>query len=454
MDLILINPGSFQVVTNTEHLGIACLKSYISSKDFSVDTFDLSLEPKNTSKFVDELIQLYPAIIGFSFLNATVRNGLKIINQLRSNGYAGKIVVGGYFATFSSKELLQDFPGIDYIVRGEGEITLEELLNFEIRKIGKLEEIRGLSYRHGEEIIENSARPLIENLDILPPPDRKYAEISLKQGSPVRIYGTRGCWGQCTFCDIVGLYGISQGKAWRRRSVKALVDEIETLHKKFNTNLFIFNDDQFLVKGKKSLEFVEEFARELEERKLQIKFELMCRADTVNKKVMMRLKSVGLQRVFLGLESFDEKQIKRYNKNISVRQNMKAVIILYKMKIDVIASVILADAYTTIWDLLNQFVTLFTLKRKYFNSNRCRISVNKKMEIYRGSSVYSEYKSKGILTKDHYLNGIEYNLDIWTNLRLKMLTVEEQLGRFIFSPFLKFIEIKKYLIYKFAFLKG
>ena len=103
MDLLLINPGDYQLGNRTEHLGIACLKSYIASKNFSVDIIDLSLEHKVESRFVAELSNMNPALIGFSLLNATVKKGLRLIIALRKNGYSGKIVVGGYFATFSSK---------------------------------------------------------------------------------------------------------------------------------------------------------------------------------------------------------------------------------------------------------------------------------------------------------------------------------------------------------------
>ncbi|HID40132.1 MAG TPA: radical SAM protein [Calditrichaeota bacterium] len=292
----------------------------------------------------------------------------------------------------------------------------------------------GLSYRRDGEIYENPSRPLIADLDILPPVDRKYAPQVLEAKQYLSIYATRGCWGGCSFCDIVGLYGISKGKRWRRRSVKHLVDELESLVRQFNTRHFIFNDDQFLIKGKSAYRLVDEFALEVERRTLNIEFELMCRADTVNRKVMQRLKEVGLKRVFLGLESFDEKQLKRMNKRISVRQNLKAVITLYKLKIDVIASVILADAFTTLWDLLLQFTILYILRKRYFNSENSKISVNKKLDVYRGSSVYREYKSKGLLTRDDYFTGCDYKLKFWTNLRLKMLTAEEEFVRFLSKP--------------------
>ena len=436
MDIYLINPAPPRVDRVAEHLGIASLKAFLLSRDFKADTLDMAIEQISVAETVNRILSGRPRMVGVSMLEDTKNNGFAVISRLRQNGFDGKIVIGGYFPTFASKEILRDFPQVDYIVRGEGELTLLELMEAELKRDNAkpVKQIAGLSYRDDGRIVENSPRPLIDDLDILPPIDRKYAPQVLNAKQYLSMYATRGCWGGCSFCDIVGLYGISKGKRWRRRSVKNLADELESLVKRFNTRHFIFNDDQFLVKGKSAYRLVDEFASELERRNLDIEFELMCRADTVTRKVMQRLKDVGLKRVFLGLESFDEKQLKRMNKRISVRQNLKAVITLYKLKIDVIASVILADAFTTLWDLLLQFTILYIIRQRYFNSINSKISVNKKLEVYRGSSVYQEYKSKGLLTKDDYFTGCDYKLKFWTNLRLKMLTAEEEFVRFLSKP--------------------
>jgi len=436
MDILLINPAPPREDRIAEHLGISSLKAFINSHGMEADTLDLSIERLSIEDTVGRIWSIQPRMVGISMLDDSKDNGIAIIKRLTEREYKGKIVIGGYFPTFASKEILRDFPQVDYVVRGEGELTLLQLMEVELSKAKALtlDQIEGLSYRRDGEIYENPSRPLIADLDILPPVDRKYAPQVLEAKQYLSIYATRGCWGGCSFCDIVGLYGISKGKRWRRRSVKHLVDELESLVRQFNTRHFIFNDDQFLIKGKSAYRLVDEFALEVERRTLNIEFELMCRADTVNRKVMQRLKEVGLKRVFLGLESFDEKQLKRMNKRISVRQNLKAVITLYKLKIDVIASVILADAFTTLWDLLLQFTILYILRKRYFNSENSKISVNKKLDVYRGSSVYREYKSKGLLTRDDYFTGCDYKLKFWTNLRLKMLTAEEEFVRFLSKP--------------------
>ena len=436
MDLLLINPGNFRGQGASEHLGILSLKSYTRAQGFDVDVLDMGIEGLNTEAASKIILQKDPRVLGITMLDDTKSIGFLLIKTVRHLGYAGKIILGGYFPTFSASEILSDFPQVDFIVRGEGELTLNELLEVLIKNKQKdFSDILGLSYRDKDVVINNSSRPLISDLDILPPVDRKYAKNLLGSGKPLRVFATRGCWGGCTFCDIISLYHHSPGKQWRRRSAKQIADELKHLADTYNTTHFIFNDDQFLVKSNKSIEYVEEFARELEQHQLKITFDLMCRADTVSRPVMSRLQSVGLKRVFLGLESFDPKQLQRYNKGISVRQNFKALRLLYTMKIDVIASVILADAHTTLFDLLKQFSVLFRLTRRYFNSKNCQISINKKLEVYRGSRVYQEYKQQGLLTRDDYLLGYDFKLKFLTDLRLRILAVEEKTGLYFLRLF-------------------
>jgi radical SAM superfamily enzyme YgiQ (UPF0313 family) len=434
MDMLLINPGSFRDQKPNEHLGILSLKSYTLSKGFDVDVIDMAIENLTVSSALPKIMDQNPRVIGVSMLDDTKHLGFSLIQELRENGFGGKIILGGYFPTFSSGDILLDFPAVDFIVRGEGELTLAELLEVLIHnKNVEYRDILGLSFRDGGTIVENPSRPLISALEILPPVDRKYATACIRNKQPLRVYATRGCWGGCSFCDIISLYGHSRGKQWRRRAAVLLVKELAELKETYQTPHFIFNDDQFLVKGKRGLEYVEDFASILEQYDLEITFDLMCRADTVTHPVMTRLQSVGLQRVFLGLESFDPKQLGRYQKGISVRQNLRALRILKDQKIDVIASVILADAYTTLFDLLKQFAVLFQLTRRYFTSKNCQISVNKKLEVYRGSKVYKEYKEKGLLTKDNYLHGYDFKLKPLTDWRLKLLSIEERVGAIILN---------------------
>jgi len=430
LDILIVNPGSIRKEFQTEHLGIASLKSYLMHNGYKADILDTSIEELSVTEAVHYVLKIDPDILGISLLEATKHDGISLIKLVRTNGFKGKIVVGGYFATYASFELLRDFPEIDFVVRGEGELTLKELCD---NVLGTTDtsviDIRGLSYRDRGSIVENPARALIKDLDMLPAVDRKYAKKILNQQSNLRIYSSRGCWGRCSFCDINNFYRSSPGRNWRKRSIKHLVDEIQDLIKTYGDNYFIFNDDQFLSKGKFSYKYVNELAAELKRREMKIKFELMCRADTIDKETMILLKNIGLQRVFLGIESFNEAQLIRYNKGISVYKNIKSLITLYKLKIDVITSVILADAHTTLIELLQHFYILYRLRKRYFNSSYCRISINNSIEVYRGSDIYRQYKTNGLLETDDYMHGYHYRLKFWTRWRLKLLDFEEKLGK-------------------------
>ena len=86
---------------------------------------------------------------------------------------------------------------------------------------------------------------------------------------------------------------------------------------------------------------------------------------------MQKLKSIGLQAVFLGIESFDQKHLDRYNKDTTVHQNLKAIITLYQLRIEFIISIILADAFTTLRDMISQFYMLWKIQRRYFFNQNC-----------------------------------------------------------------------------------
>jgi len=118
-------------------------------------------------------------------------------------------IVGGIHFSFTPDESLQSFPEIDYIVRGEGELTVVDLIKT-LENKGKITAVQGISYRKNDKIIHNPARPLIENLDTLPYPAYHLVEENLKRyhftmmaGRNTRymiLEGARGCEHQCFFC--------------------------------------------------------------------------------------------------------------------------------------------------------------------------------------------------------------------------------------------------------------
>ncbi|HID40131.1 MAG TPA: hypothetical protein EYP36_11540 [Calditrichaeota bacterium] len=134
MDILLINPAPPREDRIAEHLGISSLKAFINSHGMEADTLDLSIERLSIEDTVGRIWSIQPRMVGISMLDDSKDNGIAIIKRLTEREYKGKIVIGGYFPTFASKEILRDFPQVDYVVRGEGELTLLQLMEVELNK--------------------------------------------------------------------------------------------------------------------------------------------------------------------------------------------------------------------------------------------------------------------------------------------------------------------------------
>ncbi|MEE9440945.1 MAG: radical SAM protein, partial [Candidatus Thermoplasmatota archaeon] len=159
-------------------------------------------------------------------------------------------IVGGIHFSSVPEESLIDFPEIDYIVRGEGELTLVDLIKT-LRSRKNVRPVKGISYRHNGKITHTPSRPLIKNLDLLPYPAYHLVEkhlskyhFSMMAGKNTRymvLEGGRGCNYRCTFCTQWKHWG----GIWRTKSIKRIADEIEFLNETYGGVFLWFTDDHF-----------------------------------------------------------------------------------------------------------------------------------------------------------------------------------------------------------------
>ena len=199
MNVVLIHP--YITVRNTdiylsEPLGLVCLASYIEQvlgEDVKVTILDLYArggdkpQPKGDfyvlgmadQEYIQtEIRKLHPELIGIHCnFTAYFKDSLEIALLAKQALPNIPIVMGGAHATIEAEAILQNNPCIDFVVRGEGEMTLEELVRA-LSEGDSPKNIQGLSYRaSANEIISNPERELIEDLDILPIPNRKFIDM-------------------------------------------------------------------------------------------------------------------------------------------------------------------------------------------------------------------------------------------------------------------------------------
>jgi len=229
--------------------GLLILAAYIEEKlpDVEIEILDCQAERKDFKDIEKHIESHSPSIIltsGFT-CNAYVCARVAEIAKKVSTDIV--TIVGGQHFSFAAEGSLKDYPEIDYIIRGEGEVTLLELIKA-LRNNKNIVEVKGLSFRLDGKIIHTQPRPLIENLDTLPYPAYHLVENNLKKyhftmmaGKNTRymiLEGSRGCSHRCSFC--------TQWKhwngVWRTKSARRIADEMEYFNERFGGEFLWLKD--------------------------------------------------------------------------------------------------------------------------------------------------------------------------------------------------------------------
>jgi anaerobic magnesium-protoporphyrin IX monomethyl ester cyclase len=314
--------------------GLLILAAYIERElpDLEIEVYDSQARGSNWKDMEKYIESSEPTIVACSGFTCNAYACARIAEITKTVDEDIITLVGGIHFSFTPEESLNDFPEIDYIVRGEGEITFVEFIRT-IQQQGKINNVRGLSFRHNGKIVHTPDRPLIENLDSLPYPAYHLVENEVKKyhftmmaGANVRymvLEGARGCVHKCTFCTQWKHWGTR----WRTKSIKRMVDELSYLNENFGGQFLWFADDNFEYKRRGKALW-----KELKSRKFndEIMLFFQARVDDVvkNPELVGKLRDVGNYWVMIGVENQSTERLTEYNKGIRVSDAYKAVKIL------------------------------------------------------------------------------------------------------------------------------
>jgi anaerobic magnesium-protoporphyrin IX monomethyl ester cyclase len=296
-------------------LGLLYICAYLRAKLHDVEVFDSTFSTK------EELfgrLKTGPATVLGVYANLMTRkNVVEILRAARENGW--KTVVGGPEPSAYIPEYLS--AGADVIVIGEGEAAMEELLSVlpsaDPATLGK---IRGIAFLDARGNVERTPpRPQIPNLDALPRPARDAVRISpyldmwreAHGQSSLSLITARGCPYHCNWCSHEVF-----GKTHRRRSVRAVVEEVEWLLATYHPDMLWIADDVFTIHHG----WLREYAAEMRRRGLRVPFECISRADRLNSEAVRLLAELGCFRVWVGSESGSQRILDAMQREVTVEQ--------------------------------------------------------------------------------------------------------------------------------------
>ncbi|MDP2688746.1 MAG: radical SAM protein, partial [Deltaproteobacteria bacterium] len=280
-----------------EYLGVMFLSAMLKKHGHVVEMFI----PGDEDRACREIEAFRPDIIGFPCTTGAHIWALKFAARVKERTGA-LTVFGGAHATYFPA--LIDEPPVDVICRSEGEYALLEIADKHDRGEDFSGTLNCWAKKDGQ-VVRNGQRPLVEDLDELPFPDRelyskKYPFLDRSQKA---FIGGRGCPFDCTFCfnhALIKLYQ-GKGKAVRYRSVANLIAEIKEVKRRYKLRTVYMQDDTFILNKKWFAEFVRVYPKEV-----GLPFVCLIRADLADEETIRGLAEAGCKNVFFGVETGGE----------------------------------------------------------------------------------------------------------------------------------------------------
>jgi len=357
--LLLSMPDSFEhmpeIVIRMPNGALTSLAGNLDSHH-RVAVADLILVQRRVPETVDRLVRdIQPDVIGLSIMTFQRRTALRIIDRIRSMRPQVRVVVGGYDPSLAP-ESYTGKTGVEFIVRGEGEITFRELIRAFEKGSEDYAQIPGLSWRCGDEWIHNGERGVssLDGEQIRPP--RREARV-LKGyamlGRQVDVIETsRGCTFDCSFCSIIEM----RGRNFHTYDLDRVIDDIRDAHKHGARSIFIVDDNITL-----NIHRFETLCRRIiEERLNNIDYIVQAMTSSIanhGDTLAPLMRQAGFRYVFLGIENILEKDLgflrakskneERNNGHIVGNATLKATDYIRKNKMMVVGGLIVGNPNDT-----------------------------------------------------------------------------------------------------------
>jgi anaerobic magnesium-protoporphyrin IX monomethyl ester cyclase len=387
-EIIADNPPVVDAVRGCNPpLGLLYIAGYLQAHTgHEIEILDTHVDRVPYDDLRELISRSRPEVVGLTAMTMTLIDVLKTVSLVKEIRKDTKVVLGGPHVHLFPNETIE-LPGVDFLVLGEGEETFAELLKY-IDDPDRLRRIPGIVFKTEDGIVHTGERPLLRDLNALPFPARqltqyqKYGSVLASGDIVTTIFTSRGCPFRCAFCDRPHL-----GKVFRARSAKNVVDEIESCVK-LGIQEFLIYDDTFTVDQKRVLDICDLIG----ERKLDIRFDIRARVDTVHEVMIKKLKDAGCVGINYGVEAGTQEILRTLNKGISLDQVRNAFKITKKHRIDALAYFMIGNPGETEKDIQETFRLIEELEPDYLHMTV--------LTPFPATRIYADALSRGIVSRD------------------------------------------------------
>lgn len=332
-------------------LGLISLSAYLIDKGYYAEIYDLNAEIKSSDElpnFLDNITKEYDindTVFGISFLTPYAYSSYEIAKQIKLKFPDAKVIAGGAHATFMPDEILES-NYVDIVVRGEGEISLLEIVEQK-----PLNEILGISYIVKSEnettITHNPDRERIKDINELPMP--AYHQLRMDKYKPIlgsyrklpaaNIITARGCPGKCNFCCKNFGFKVTY------KNAEKIIEEVKYLIGTYKVKHINIYDDTFTLNKNRVIQFCDLLLSE----KIKIDWTCFARIDNMDEAILKKMKQAGCYQIMYGVENFNQDILDSLSKGIKVEKIEEVIKQTKKAGIITRVSIMVGNTYDT-WE--------------------------------------------------------------------------------------------------------
>lgn len=330
MDILIVNPphpaiGSRIPQEHLPPLGLLCIGGSLIDAGHSVTLLDAELKPLSHSEIVQQVVEHRPQVLIIGHSGSTSAHPIivQITRLIRAKLPNLIIIYGGVFPTYHYRDILATETQIDFIVRGEGEATVTNLIAA-LEKNQDLKTIAGIAFRGENCLIETPPAPIIQNLDAYRVgweliDFQRYSYYGGKRAVVMQF--SRGCPHLCNYCGQRGFWA-----RWRHRNPQKFAQEIAWLHRTHGVELINLADENPTVNKELWRELCEAIISE----KIKITIIGSTRADDIvrDADILHLYRQAGVERFLLGMENTDEATLKKIRKGGTAHKDREAIHLL------------------------------------------------------------------------------------------------------------------------------
>lgn len=304
-------------------LGLAYVAAVLEKIGFRVQILDAAIENMTKEDVIQFILKDNPDIVGINCFTPSYFRVQELVQDPRIKDFT--IILGGPHPTILPKEVMEENPAVNFIIIGEGEETIPELMHAIEKKSG-FENIKGIAYRKNSEIVINERRPLIKDLDTIPLPARHLLDLKKYEAAPstqrrsfmTNIISTRGCPYRCTYCSSRNLFGVVH----RTHSVQRVIKEIKICLDTGAREIY-FLDDNFSANRAWTMKLCDEIIKQGLHKKFI--WSMNTRVNLIDEELLRKMKMAGMYLVHFGVESGSQRLLDMIKKDITLEQSDEAI---------------------------------------------------------------------------------------------------------------------------------